>query len=397
VKQLTLLVTGIFVVLLCGCKSAEDKAASSPAEDKPTGDFIRLTLEQARAKGVTAAPADAPTQAAFIVVNGTVAPQEGRQASVFAALPGRLIAGEKGMPVVGQLLEEGEVFGVVEQPPDADAALEAGARRTALENEMARARAELDLSNRELERVRKLFTDGLIPKKQVQQADLDRQRAQDRLEEVQKSKEDIEKLANVDSGPLRLDLRAPIRGVVLGVYAAPGEQVDESKAILDIIDLEVVSVETQVSEEYMPLVYQAPHVEIIAANESRTSYSGQFVSANPRTDLPARRQTVFYSVPNRENTLSIGSQVEVHLPTSKDSTSQPICQIPAGAVVRSGETAIVFVETQPQLYQKRTVEVAPVQNGIFPVLKGLSQGELVVISGVDALLDLASSAGTHPR
>lgn len=397
VKQLILPVTGIFVVFLCGCKSAENKAALPPAEDRPAGDSIRLTLEQSRAMGVIAVPAEAPSQAAYIVVNGTVAPQEGRQASVFAALPGRLIAGEKGWPAVGQLLEEGEVFGEVEQLPDADAALEAGARRVALENEIAQARAELDLFNRELERIRKLFEDGLIPKKQVQQAELDRQRTQNRLEEAQKSKEDIEKLTQGDSGPLRLELRAPIRGVVLGVYAAPGEQVDDSKAILDIIDLEVVSVETQVAEEYMPLVHQASHVEIISADESRTAYRGQFVSANPQTALSARRQTVIYSVPNRENTLSIGSQVEVRLPTSKDPTSQPICQIPEGAVVRSGIAAIVFIETQPLLYQKRTIELAPVQNGTFPVLKGLSQGELVVISGAAALLDMVSSASAHPR
>lgn len=402
VKQFTSLVAGvfmagIFMLLLCGCKSPADREASPSAQAGPGGDDIRLTEEQVRALGVATAPAEVPAQAAFIVVNGTVAPQEGRQASVFAALPGRLIAGDKGLPEVGQLLEEGEVFGEVEQLIDADEALQAEGRRVALENEIAQARAELDLCHQELERVRKLFADGLVPKKQVQQAELDRQRAQNRLEEIQKSKEDIEKLTQKDSGPLRLELRAPIRGVVLGVYAAPGEQVDDSKAILDIVDLEVVSVEIQVSEEHMPLVHQAPHVEILAAFESRTAYRGQFVSANPQTALPARRQTVIYSVPNRENSLSIGSQVEVRLPTSIDPASQPICQVPAGAVVRSGETAIVFVESQPRRYQKRMVEAAPVQGGTIPVLRGLAPGDLVVISGAAALLDMASSAGPRPR
>jgi RND family efflux transporter MFP subunit len=373
----------------CSCRQKEDISPSNSESTGQVGDQVRLTTEQVRMLGITTARAESIKQDAFVVFQGVVVPQSDRQASVFAPFSGNLIAGESGFPVLGQSVEQGEVLGIVEQPTDTTETQLAAQRLQALEAAIDQARQELDRFNRELERNRKLFDDGLIPKKQVQQAEKDAQSAQNRLLELQKSKESSEKAASVDSGPLRVELRAPIRGAVFAVHVSPGEPVDTSKAILEIADVDVVGVEIRVLEEYLPLVRQVTRVEVIAPDDAQAVYNGQLVSASTQPEGSGRTSNALYSVQNRNGALLIGAQVEVHLPSLMDQTSRPACQIPAEAAIPVGETTVVFVETQPQLYEKRLIDPGPVHDGIIPIVKGLVPGDVVVVSGASSLLNRA--------
>ena len=55
--------------------------------------------------------------------------------------------------------------------------------------------------------------------------------------------------------------------------------------------------------------------------------------------------------------------------------------MPTDAVIREGDVATVWVETEPMLFKRRVVEIGMQQNGLTQIRSGLAVGELVVGRG----------------
>jgi hypothetical protein len=55
--------------------------------------------------------------------------------------------------------------------------------------------------------------------------------------------------------------------------------------------------------------------------------------------------------------------------------------VPTEAVIREGNVATVWVETEPMLFKRRVVEIGIQQNGLTQVRSGLALDELVVARG----------------
>ena len=55
--------------------------------------------------------------------------------------------------------------------------------------------------------------------------------------------------------------------------------------------------------------------------------------------------------------------------------------VPIDAVIREGDLATVWVETEPMLLKRRVVEIGMQQNGLMQIRRGLTVGELVISRG----------------
>ena len=67
----------------------------------------------------------------------------------------------------------------------------------------------------------------------------------------------------------------------------------------------------------------------------------------------------------------------------KINTAEPSASptVPTEAVIREGEVATVWVETEPMLFKRRVVDIGIQQNGLTQIRSGLTIGELVVARG----------------
>jgi cobalt-zinc-cadmium efflux system membrane fusion protein len=55
--------------------------------------------------------------------------------------------------------------------------------------------------------------------------------------------------------------------------------------------------------------------------------------------------------------------------------------VPTDAVIREGDVATVWVETEPKLFKRRVVDIGIQQDGLTQIRSGLEFGELVVARG----------------
>jgi cobalt-zinc-cadmium efflux system membrane fusion protein len=55
--------------------------------------------------------------------------------------------------------------------------------------------------------------------------------------------------------------------------------------------------------------------------------------------------------------------------------------VPTEAVIREGDVATVWVETEPMLFKRRVVEIGIQQNGRTQIRSGLALGERVIARG----------------
>ena len=55
--------------------------------------------------------------------------------------------------------------------------------------------------------------------------------------------------------------------------------------------------------------------------------------------------------------------------------------MPTAAVIREGNVATVWVETEPMQFRRRVVEIGIQQDGLTQIRSGLAVGELVVARG----------------
>jgi membrane fusion protein, heavy metal efflux system len=62
-----------------------------------------------------------------------------------------------------------------------------------------------------------------------------------------------------------------------------------------------------------------------------------------------------------------------------DASSAPA--VPTDAVIREGDIATVWVETEPMLFKRRVVDIGIQQDGLTQIRSGLDAGELVVAQG----------------
>jgi cobalt-zinc-cadmium efflux system membrane fusion protein len=55
--------------------------------------------------------------------------------------------------------------------------------------------------------------------------------------------------------------------------------------------------------------------------------------------------------------------------------------VPTDAVIREGDVATVWVETEPMLFKRRVVDIGVQQDDLTQIRKGLDSGESVVARG----------------
>jgi membrane fusion protein, heavy metal efflux system len=59
----------------------------------------------------------------------------------------------------------------------------------------------------------------------------------------------------------------------------------------------------------------------------------------------------------------------------------PSPAVPTDAVIREGDVATVWVETEPRLFKRRVVDIGIQQDGLTQIRSGLDVGEMVVARG----------------
>lgn len=194
-----------------------------------------------------------------------------------------------------------------------------------------------------------------------------------------------------DGGTDNLVLTSPANAVVIEKPVAQGARFEPGETILRLADLSTVWVvaKVPVAQAAGIAVGQPARFESVALPGQE--FSGEVTFVQPVVDAQTRTVDVRIAFPNRAGDLRPGLFGTVLL---EQPASQPALTIPRSAVLDTGTRQMVLVQTAPGRFAPREVTLGRRGGDRIEVLKGLADGEAVVVSAnflIDAESNLQSA------
>lgn len=276
------------------------------------------------------------------------------------------------------------------------------------EAETIRARAAFIQAEQALRRVRALREQNAKSAREVEEAELAQRKAEADLsaaealrktyDRAKKQLAERPRLVDQSRGLPIVELKAPIRGVIVSVRATVGEHVHTETPVFTILNIETVLIEAQLPEShlgrlapshgatYETIAQPGTFVSILGAG------GGRLVSLGTTVDAKTRTLPLVYEVPNPQGHLRIGMALNVYVETAHVAEA---LSVPLAALVEEDGRTVAFVQVSGEAFQKRDLTLGIHDGEFVQILSGLSPGERVVTKGAYAIR-LASVSSTIP-
>jgi len=189
-------------------------------------------------------------------------------------------------------------------------------------------------------------------------------------------------------------VRAPFSGTVLRKEAEVGEVVAPSVgggltrgAVVTMADLATLEVEVDVNEAYIARIRGGQPTRITLDAYPDTSFRGAVRQVVPTADRQRATVQVKVAITDRDPRIlpEMGARVDFLEPDTapRGAAAAPLLRVPAAAVREDGGQSVVWLVREGRLV-RREISAGPVSGGMREVRRGLSGGEQVLVSGVEA-------------
>lgn len=353
----------VVVLMLTGCHQGQDVSKKEPAP---------LTV----AKGVVVAMVKSSTLPETLEVVGTVHARTSAVVSV--RVPGAisfLRASEGDRVKKGQLLaqlnaEENQATAAV-----ATAGIE-DARRS-----LSEAETRKRLADATFERYQKLFNEQVISRQEfdIKQAEIELASAgvagaQIRLKQAQAGARAASTLADYTR------IVAPISGVITGKFVDFGSTVFPSQPIVTIEDEDSLYLEFLLPESLASEVKPGSPVQV-TLDAFHSVFAAKITEVVPAADPGSHTFAAKVNLSQQDRQgLKSGMFVRGIIGLG---TSESVMTLPVKALMERGSLKTVWVVDKDRLVRLRLVKTGKVFADRVGILSGLSEGELVIVSGVD--------------
>lgn len=353
----------------------EAKASAGPV----SATTVFLQKESQFLLGIrTARVALAPVSDRLEVPGVITAPPEGH-AAIFASQQGRVLiasGGGKGVPLLGAQVKKGQVLAVLE------AALTVGERASfsveasQAESEVAAAEARRSAAERNVTRLAAL--EGVVSQRERDDAAVELQQAN----AARQAAEGKRNAYGSTERSTRMELRAPIDGVLADVDVSPGELVEPGRRAFLIVDPAVLWVEAKVYEADLGRMTSKASANVVVDAYPAQQFRGELLAVGEVVDPDTRTVKALFRVENPERRLKLGMFAHVQIGAG---AASDVLVVPESAVIDVDGRRLVFVHTAPEEFQSREIAVGRRDGDKIEVRAGLAPGDRVVISGLLSL------------
>jgi len=330
---------------LCACKKGRADAGADEKKEHPTVSATTVVVT-----------AQAFTETLGSI--GTVVARAGHSATLSAPAPGRV-----GQVFVtsGQSVRAGQPLVELDQAPF-QAALQS-------------ANAALAVAERANERQQRLAQEGIVPRKDAEQAAAEMAKA--RADQVAARR--IEQLSI---------LKSPINGVVTRMSATLGASVDPSQSIVEISDPTALDILLSVTPTDAARVRPGAKVALTAGQSASGESLGVGTVADVAgtVDSTTRSVAVRVRAPTTRRPLRIGETVFGAIAVA---THASAIVIPLQALVPEGDEFKVFVVDANGTAHEQDVKVGAKSATTAEIVDGLKGGERIVAYGAYGIEDSA--------
>jgi len=175
-------------------------------------------------------------------------------------------------------------------------------------------------------------------------------------------------------------IRAPFAGVVTERYVEVGQFVRQDSRVVTIVSVDPLRLQIAVPEAQVAAVKEGADVSFTVAAYGERRFEGKVRFVSGALRATTRDLIAEAIVPNPERLLLPGMFADVALTVG----SQRLPSVAASAVTELDEQSRVFVVESGQL-QERVVALGPKVDGRVSIVRGVKDGEQVVVSDTKGL------------
>lgn len=219
---------------------------------------------------------------------------------------------------------------------------------------------------------------------QVKLTQAQKRAAEDNLEALGMTREQMNEIARTRQTARDIELRAPAMGLMVAREAYQGLRFERGAELFRLVGLErvwvLVDLPIEEAETFSPGACAR-----VSRFEQDTPMEGKVSDSIPQFDSSTRTLKLRLEIDNPHLTLRPEMFVRVDLTVDYE----PTIAIPADAILDHGLRKTVFVEREAGVFEPRTVETGWQSASRRQIVRGLMTGERIVVAG-NFLLDSES-------
>ncbi|KAB2845136.1 MAG: efflux RND transporter periplasmic adaptor subunit [Melioribacteraceae bacterium] len=208
-----------------------------------------------------------------------------------------------------------------------------------------------------------------------------------KLELLDISETDIQKLINTKQINKYMTLYAPMNGTVLMKYVIEGEKIMAGKQLMHIADLSRLWLKADIYESELSKVNVGSTTKINFSYLPAKTYNGKVTFIYPTVDPKTRIIQLRIDVPNTKDELKPAMFANVEI-QGKAYEEQPV--ISETSIIRSGKKNIVILSLGEGKFKPVEVKLGGYSDGYYQVINGLNPGDKIVTSA-QFMIDSESS------
>lgn len=186
---------------------------------------------------------------------------------------------------------------------------------------------------------------------------------------------------------------SPMKGYIKQVFIQNGQYVEAGQPIVIISQNKTLWLQTEVQQKFAPILGMINSANIHTLHDNQTysleELNGKIVSVGQSTNHDNYLIPLSLQIDNK-GTFLPGGFVELFLKTI---SNKKALTIPNSALTEEQGVFFVYVQLNPELFEKREVKTGATDGFRTEVLQGLSQNERIVTTGA-ILVKLSQATGT---
>jgi cobalt-zinc-cadmium efflux system membrane fusion protein len=366
-RTLLAMLLGSSALFLSACG---DKAASPSAAAKAEADPMSVLIKPEMVAQFKVSPLESQPITPWLEISGRIEANDRLVTRIGAAVTGRVT---EVLAEVGDRVQRGQALARL-----------ASSELTTAQMGFLKAHSAASQAERAVDRARQLIQADVIGSAELQRreselavARAELRAAGDQLRLMGLPADAIERLQVQGTLHPVAAVSATLAGVVIERKVSNGQVAQPGEHLFTVADLDTVWVVGALPEQTARSVQAGQTVDIEVPALGNRALSGKIVFVGDTVSPETRSVTIRTQVNNTKRDLKPQMLATMRV----RGAAQQALALPAQAVVRENDRDHVFVRTGEQRFVLTPVELGPAQDGIRPVLKGLTAGAVVVTEG----------------
>ena len=173
-----------------------------------------------------------------------------------------------------------------------------------------------------------------------------------------------------------LDMRSPVDGIVGNLLVDQKEAVSRNQVVMAVVDLSAFEIEAQVPESYADDLGLGMDAEVLVGNQH---YPASLVSVSPeiiQNQVTTRIRFTGGMPPGLRQNQRLTTRILME-------EKNDVLTLQRGQFLDSGGSRIAYVLDDDNVAHRRSIKIGARSLAAVEIVKGLNEGEVVVISSID--------------